>query len=234
MSVKLSQPQNALSPTWITPFGIVILFKRVQSLNALSPILIIPSGITISPPSPVYLFNTLFSISKSFTSIISIIPFCLFLGTFIALLFFLHIPANRNSDDREQNQQSVPVHFLSQAFPFRNRHGFHSGCAEQHQHKIRRNVDKIGVDDKQIKRPQQHAEISVSNRIAAGTEWRHQCCSNCHAGYDIVRLVLSGLPYNTGDSPAIPPASAIITSKKLGLVRASNCSVGSLIGDSRK
>ena len=34
--------------------------------------------------------------------------------------------------------------------------------------------------------------------------------------------------------PAIPPDKAIITSKKFGLVRARSCSVGSLIGDSRK
>ena len=34
--------------------------------------------------------------------------------------------------------------------------------------------------------------------------------------------------------PATPPEIAMMTSKKLGLVRANSCSVGSLTGDNRK
>ena len=38
--------RNALTPIFVTLFGIVILFKLLQSLNALSPISVTPSGIT--------------------------------------------------------------------------------------------------------------------------------------------------------------------------------------------
>lgn len=120
--------------------------------------------------------------------------------------------------------------FLLQSFPFRQRHCFYTWCSQQDQHRIGCDINEVRIDDKQIECAQQHPEIAVCDGIAAGTERRHQRCCDSYAGNDVVGFVLSCLPDDAGN----PPDKAVITSKKFGLVRARSCSVGSLIGDSRK
>ena len=87
--VRLLQPENADSPIFLTPSGIVILAIPPHSANAPSPMLVtlsgiatlvknsesssymsstMSAGISSSAPKPLYSFRTPFSIAKPFAS----------------------------------------------------------------------------------------------------------------------------------------------------------------------
>ena len=94
---------------------------------------------------------------------------------------------------RYQNDNGVANHSKAKAFPLLFGQFSDLRRFEQTENNCRCQKDKIGVDDKKIRRSAKHFPVAVCDGIAAGAQRRHQRGGNCHAGDNIIKQPFSGL-----------------------------------------